>query len=271
MKPDVPGQKNPSDRFGLTDKRILLVGATGVLGRVYARAIADGGARLAIADEPGSDVLAYADELGLPGIEMDVTREAEVVAGIEQAVDALGGVDGAVMNAAVTGEGLMAEGDAFAPFESYPLDVWRKSINVNLTGTFLVAREAGRAIKQSGGGSLVTISSIYGLVGPDHRIYDDQPFKSFPGYSASKAGVLGLTRWLATWWAKDAVRVNCITPGGVFNDHDPDFAAAYADRTPMGRMADREELIGIVLFLLSDASSYCTGQNYVVDGGFTAW
>lgn len=267
----MPDRNNPRDRFGLSDKRILLVGATGVLGRGYARALADCGAKLAIADQPRSDVLAYADELGISGIEMDVTQEDEVVAGVEQAVDALGGLDGAVMNAAVTGEGLLAEGDAFAPFESYPLDVWRKTIDVNLTGTFLVAREAGRAIKESGGGSLVTVSSIYGLVGPDHRIYEDQPFKSFPGYSASKAGVLGLTRWLATWWAKDGVRVNCVTPGGVFNDHDPAFSEAYGNRTPMGRMAEPDELVGMVLFLLSDASSYCTGQNYIVDGGFTAW
>ena len=175
------------------------------------------------------------------------------------------------MNAAATGEFLMKEGDAFAPFEDYPLAVWKRTIDVNLTGTFLVARAAGRAMKESGGGSLVTVSSVYGLVGPDHRIYDEQSFKSFAGYSASKAGVLGLTRWLATWWGKDGVRVNCLTPGGVYNDHNPAFADAYSNRTPMNRMADRDDMVGMLLFLLSDASAYCTGQNYIVDGGFTAW
>ena len=120
-------------------------------------------------------------------------------------------------------------------------------------------------------GSLVNVSSIYGIVGPDHSIYEGQSFRSFPGYSASKAGVLGLTRWLATWWGKDGIRVNCITPGGVFNDHNEEFAENYGRRTPMGRMADRSELEGILLFLLSDASSYCTGQNYIVDGGYSAW
>ena len=125
---------------------------------------------------------------------------------------------------------LLDAGDAFSPFESYPLEVWRRTIDVNLTGTFLVAREAGRALLESGGGSLVTVSSIYGVVGPDHRIYDDQPFKSFPGYSASKAGVIGLTRWLATWWARKGIRVNCVVPGGVFDGHDPDDMANFALR-----------------------------------------
>jgi NAD(P)-dependent dehydrogenase (short-subunit alcohol dehydrogenase family) len=257
--------------FHLTGRRILLVGSTGVLGRGYARALADAGARLAIADRPESDVLAYASELGVFGLTMDVADEASVVSGVRSAVATLGGLDGAVSNAAITGEGLMADGDGFAPFEEYPFAVWRRTLDVNLSGTFLVARETGRAMKASGGGSLVTVSSIYGLVGPDHRIYDGQNFKSFPGYSASKAGVIGLTRWLATWWGKDGIRVNCLVPGGVFNEHDPDFAAAYANRTPMGRMAERQDLVPMLLFLLSDGSRYCTGQSFVVDGGFTAW
>jgi len=259
------------DLFDLSGKRILLVGATGVLGRTYAKAIAQSGADLAIADLASSDVLALAKEIGAHGIEMDVAEEASVVAGVQKAVAALGGLDGAISNAAATGEFLTREGDAFAEFEDYPLSAWQKTLDVNLTGTFLVAREAGRTMKLDNSGSFVAISSIYGIVGPDHRIYENQPFKSFPGYSASKAGVIGLTRWLATWWGKDGLRVNCITPGGVFNDHESSFVEAYSNKTPMGRMADRTDLIGIVLFLLSDASSYCTGQNYVVDGGFTAW
>jgi NAD(P)-dependent dehydrogenase (short-subunit alcohol dehydrogenase family) len=258
-------------RFDVSGKRILLVGATGVLGRGYAQALAEAGSRLALADRPGSDVLTYARTLGAFGVELDLASETTVISGVAAAVAHLGGLDGVVSNAAVTSEGLKDAGDPFAAFESYPLSAWQKTLDVNLTGTFLVAREAGSALKRSGGGSLVTVSSIYGLAGPDHRIYEGQPFRSFPGYSASKAGIIGLTRWLATWWARDGIRVNCVTPGGIFNDHDPAFVKAYSERTPMGRMGKREELIGIVLFLLSDASSYCTGQNYVVDGGFTAW
>jgi len=260
----------PSE-FNLGNKRILLVGATGVLGRTYAEAIAKTGARFAIADLPSSDVLALADSIGAFGIEIDVTDETSVENGIASATKELGGLDGAISNAAATGEFLMKEGDPFAAFEEYPLAAWQKTLDVNLTGSFLVAREAGRAMKECGGGSLVLVSSIYGVVGPDHSIYEDQPFKSFPGYSASKAGVIGLTRWLATWWGDTGIRVNCLTPGGIYNDHDKKFSAAYGKRTPMGRMAERDELTGMLMFLLSDASNYCTGQNYIVDGGFTAW
>jgi NAD(P)-dependent dehydrogenase (short-subunit alcohol dehydrogenase family) len=258
-------------RVNIAGKRILLVGATGVLGRGYARAFVEEGATVAIADRPGSDVLAYADKLGCFGVEMDVASEETVVAGVAAAHAHLGGFDGVVNNAAATGEGLMSAGEAFSAFEEYPLPVWQKTLDVNLTGTFLVAREAGRAMKASGGGSLINVASIYGVVGPDHRIYEGQPFKSFPGYSASKAGVLGLTRWLATWWGREGIRVNCVTPGGVYNGHNDAFAAAYGNRTPMGRMANRAELVGIMVYLLSDSAAYCTGQNFVVDGGFTAW
>jgi NAD(P)-dependent dehydrogenase (short-subunit alcohol dehydrogenase family) len=260
-----------ADGVHIRNKRILLVGATGVLGREYARAFVAAGARVVLADRTESNVLSLAEELGIVGVEMDVADEMAVTDGVKTAIKALGGLDGVVNNAAATGEGLMASGDAFSPFEEYPLAVWQRTLDINLTGTFLVAREAGRALKQGGGGSLVNVASVYGVVGPDHRIYEGQPFRSFPGYSASKAGVIGLTRWLATWWGKDGVRVNCVTPGGVFNGHDERFTSAYSNRTPMGRMAERKELVGIMLYLLSDASSYCTGQNFIVDGGFTAW
>ena len=192
------------DIFDLSGKNILLVGAMGVLGRGYAQAIAARGANLVIADLPNSGVSQYAAELGVKSVGIDVGDEQSVVQAVEAALTLLNGrLDGCLMNAAVTGEGLVRSGDAFAPFENYPLSAWQKTLDINLTGTFLVCREAGRAIKASGGGSLVTVSSIYGVVAPDHRIYEGQPFKSFPGYSATKAGVIGLTRWLATWWADD--------------------------------------------------------------------
>jgi len=261
-----------SEFISIAGKRILLVGATGVLGRVYAEALIKDGAHLAIADREQSGVLDLADELGCKGIAIDVANEPSVCDGVECAFDTLGGLDGVVSNAAATSEGLKEAGDAFSPFETYPLTAWQKSIDVNLTGTFLVVREAGRRMLEQGyGGTIVTVSSIYGLVGPDHRIYEDQSFKSFPGYSASKAGVIGLTHWLATWWAKEGIRVNCLVPGGVYNGHNEAFNAAYSNRTPIGRMADREEMTGMLIYLLSDASVYCTGQQFVVDGGLTAW
>lgn len=259
-------------RTDIAGKRVLLLGACGVLGRRHAEILAEQGAGLAIADRPGSDVMALAASLGAHAVEIDVTDEPGLVAGVAAAEAALGGLDGAVYNAAITSEGLARRGgDPFPAFEEYPTDLWRASIEVNLTGAFLFAREAGKALKRNGGGSLVNIASIYGVVAPDHRIYDGQPFNSFPGYAASKAGIIGLTRWLATLWADSGVRVNAVSPGGVYNDHDPAFAAAYGNRTPMGRMAERDEITGILVYLLSDSARYCTGQNFVIDGGLSAW
>jgi len=258
--------------INIIGKRILLVGATGVLGRVYASELAKvDNVQLMIADTPQTDVLSYAKNLGVMGVEIDVSSEASVIDCLKYVKRQFGGLDSVINNAAATGEGLMNSGEAFADFEDYPLAVWQKTLDINLTGVFLVAREAGRLIKASSKcGAIINISSIYGVVGPDHRIYEGQPFKSFPGYSASKSGVIGLTKWLATWWGGD-IRVNCVSPGGVFNQHNKEFVEAYSDRVPMGRMAEREELIGILLYLLSNSSSYVTGQNFIIDGGLTSW
>ena len=259
-------------KLNISGKRILLVGATGVLGKAYANALAEiDGIQLLIADTKHTDVISYANQLDVLGVEIDVTSERSVIACLKYAKDQFGGLDSVINNAAATGESLIGSGDAFTNFENYPIDVWKKTIDINLTGTFLVAREAGRLIKKTSKcGNLINISSIYGVVGPDHRIYDGQPFKSFPGYSASKSGVVGLTKWLATWWGSD-IRVNCVSPGGVFNEHNNQFVKAYSNRVPMGRMAERDELTGIILYLLSDHSSYVTGQNFIIDGGLTAW
>ncbi len=252
-------------------KRVLLLGACGVLGRAHARILVEHGAQLIIADRPGSTVLDDAQALHIPGVEIDIAQEVAMVDGIARAAKQLGGLDGAIFNAAITSEGLAGGGKAFPAFEDYPLALWQKAIDINLTGAFLFAREAGKVLKDGQYGSLINVASIYGIVGPDHRIYDGQPFKSFPAYSASKAGIIGLTRWLATWWAKDGIRVNCVSPGGVYNGHDESFAAAYGKRTPMGRMAERDEITGILIYLLSDSSRYCTGQNFIIDGGLTSW
>ena len=256
---------------GIDGKRVLLLGACGVLGRTHARLLAEHGARLVIADRPGSSVLEDARRLGVRGVEIDAGREPAVVDGVAYAAKQFDGLDGAIFNSAITSEGLGGSAGAFADFEEYPLALWQKAIDINLTGAFLFAREAGKALKSGQGGSLINVASVYGVVGPDHRIYEGQQFRSFPAYSASKAGIIGLTRWLATWWGRDGVRANCVSPGGVYNGHDERFTRAYGDRTPMGRMADREEITGILIYLLSDASCYCTGQNFVIDGGLTSW
>lgn len=264
-------------RFSLDNRVVVVTGCTGVLGSGYCRALAQRGARLVMADlaerDPVARAAALAEELGaqILGVVCDVSSEPQVSALFQAAMSHFGRVDVVLNNAAATGEHLMKVGEVFAPFEDYPLAVWDQVLRTNLTGVFLVAREGGKAMLANGGGSLINVSSIYGVVGPDHRIYENMPFASFPAYSAGKAGVHGLTQWLATYWGRKGIRVNTLVPGGVNNGHQEEFARRYSERTPMGRMANSDDLIGMVIYLASDASVYCTGQQFIVDGGLTAW
>jgi NAD(P)-dependent dehydrogenase (short-subunit alcohol dehydrogenase family) len=261
----------------LRERVVVVTGCTGVLGAVYCRALARHGARVVMADLAQRDPAAAARTLGREfgtdaiGIAGDIGVELDVVALFDAALTRFGRVDVVLNNAAATGEHLLQVGKAFAPFEEYPLAVWDQVLRTNLTGSFLVAREGGKAMLRGSGGSLINVSSIYGVVGPDHRIYDGMSFASFPAYSATKAGVHGLTRWLATYWGRKGIRVNTLVPGGVYNNHDAEFVRRYSERTPLGRMANSEDMVGMMLFLASDASRYCTGQQFIVDGGLTAW
>ncbi len=263
-------------RFSLSGKVVVVTGGNGLLGSAYCQALAEHGATVVIADLPAAkpteaaERLAAATSVETLGVSCDVGSEADVIALFGAALERFGRVDGVLNNAAATGEHLMREGAVFSPFEEYPLAVWDAVVRVNLTGVFLVAREGGKAMLQGGGGSLLNVSSTYGVVGPDHRIYEGMKFASFPGYSATKAGVHGLTRWLATYWGERNIRVNTLVPGGVENKHDPEFVRRYSARTPLRRMARREDMVGVVVYLMSDASSYATGQQFFVDGGWTA-
>ena len=160
-------------------------------------------------------------------------------------------------------------------FEDYPLESWKQALDVNLTGMFLCCQAAVKPMLAQGKkGSIINICSTYGLVAPDQRLYQREgkqvAYKPVY-YSVTKAGVLGLTRYLAAYFAGTEIRVNALTPGGVFNDHDETFLKAYSARTVMGRMAQKHEMNGALLYLASEASSYMTGNNLVVDGGWTAW
>jgi len=265
--------------FDLEGRVIVLTGGAGLLGGRYTAALSRAGARVVVADLDGEAAARLA--ASVPGgraiaVPTDVTDDLSVRRLREVVLDSFGRVDGLVNNAALDPK--FEKGDEEAhrdDFENHPLDLWRRALDVNVTGAFLCARTFAPALTESGGGSIVNIASIYGMVGPDQRIYHDGasgPPRTKPAfYSVSKSALFGFTRYLAAYYAGRPLRVNTLTLGGVENDHESGFVQRYSARTPMGRMAHRDEYCGALVFLLSDASSYMTGANLVVDGGWTAW
>ena len=159
---------------------------------------------------------------------------------------------------------------SFPNFENYSLKSWNNSINTNLTGAFLAAKNTISFMKKRGG-SLIFISSIYGIIGPDSRIYSSQKFRTLSGYSASKAGLIGLSKWLATNYAQNKIRVNTIIPGGIKDKQNKLFVKKYSERVPMKRMGKSFEVNGNLAYLIGEKSSYVTGQEFIIDGGLTSW
>jgi len=269
------------DQFDLQGRVALVTGAAGLLGRQFTHTLGEAGARLVVAELDLAAAEAQAGRLAADGFEAiavgaDITVEADVRSMVDAGVEKWGRLD-VLVNSAAWDPKFDPEnaGEHGAnAFETYPLDLWKQALDINLTGMFLACREAGRVMGRQGSGSIVNICSTYGLVGPDQRIYErpGETARYKPVfYTVTKAGVLGLTKYIATYFAGTRVRCNALTPGGIYNDHDETFTKAYSYRTVMGRMAEQHEMNGALLFLASDASSYMTGGNLVVDGGWTAW
>lgn len=267
------------DTFRVDGKTALVTGALGVLGKTFCRALATHGASVAVVDLDNQACVQFAEELEAEtgrrciGIGCDVGDPSSVRAAVAKCVSVLGGLHILHNNAATKTEDVRA---FFAQFEEYKLETWRDVMRVNVDGMFLMAQAAGKHMAANGGGSIVQTASIYGIVAPDQRIYEGSQYLggaiNTPAvYSASKAAVIGLTRHLATYWASAGIRVNSLTPGGVASGQNDEFARRYSARVPMGRMAAPDDLVGALIFLASDASSYVTGQNVIVDGGLTAW
>jgi NAD(P)-dependent dehydrogenase (short-subunit alcohol dehydrogenase family) len=270
---------NTFDIFGRT---IIVTGGAGLLGRQYGRALVGAGANVVLADINQASVATVAEELKgqrgrAVGVAVDVTSEASVAQLIRTTLVSFGRVDGLVNNAALNPAVADQRTKEFdLPFEQYSLDLWNCTLAVNLTGMFLCTREVAPTMLAQNRGVIINVSSTYGLVGPDQRLYEAEALGGPRGYkpvaySVTKSGVLGFTRYLAAYWAGTGIRVNTLTPGGVFNDQPEEFVRRYSARTPLGRMADCQEYSAALLFLISDASSYMTGSNLVVDGGWTAW
>lgn len=274
-----------TDRFDLSGRVAIITGGAGLLGVEHARAIAGSGGIPVLVDRDGAGASAAAAELQRDigvlsmAITADITEKPQVERVVREVVDRFGRVDILINNAALTVKGGGDSDDGyFAAFEDYPLALWEKALRVNLTGTFLCSQAVGRQMVAQRRGVVLNIASDVGTISPDHRIYQGvssphtgRPFNTPASYAATKAGIINLTRYLATYWAPYGIRVNALSPGGVFNDHDAAFVRNLTDRIPLGRMAQRDEYRGAVLFLVSDASSYMTGGNLIVDGGRTAW
>jgi NAD(P)-dependent dehydrogenase (short-subunit alcohol dehydrogenase family) len=245
--------------------------------------LASAGARVVVADIDGKRAEKLAASINSDsepraiGVAVNVAEKASVQHLISQTLSSYGRIDGLVNNAALDPKFTPQQASQnFYGFEDYPLELWDRSLAVNVTGMFLCAQAVAPTMLSQRQGVIVNVSSMYGLVGPDQRLYEhddpEVPRKFKPvDYSVTKSAVLGLTHYLATYWAGKGIRVNTLTPGGVFNEHEPEFVRRYNVRTPLGRMAQKSEYCGALVFLLSDASSYMTGSNLVIDGGWTAW
>ena len=264
----------------LEGKTAVITGGAGILGKHFSEGLAGCGSHVVVVDlnEKEGEMIArdltrrYGQQC--ISIVCDVSEPASVNAMVDEAEKQFGDIQILHNNAASKSSDLEA---FFSSFEEYTLDQWREVTRINLDGMFLVAQAVGKKmVEQNKGGSIVQTASIYGVLGPDPRVYENsfylgRPINTPAVYSASKAAVIGLTKHLATYWADKNIRVNCLTPGGVESGQNDFFKEKYSNRVPLGRMAQAEEMVGALLYLASDASSYVTGQNIIVDGGLSAW
>jgi NAD(P)-dependent dehydrogenase (short-subunit alcohol dehydrogenase family) len=271
------------EKFDLTGRVAVVTGGGGQLGFEFCRTLAEAGAAVAVVDLNESASQAAVDTLAKSrykalALPTDITQPDSVNEVVEKALSAFGRLDILVNSAALDPKfdpDALNKGIVPGAFEDYPLDLWNSALNVNLTGMFLMTQACVKPMLQQGKkGSVINICSTYGLNGPDQRIYVKEnkrvAFKPVY-YTVTKAGVLGFTKYLAAYYAGTEIRVNALTPGGVFNNHEDYFVKNYSAKTILGRMANKDEMNGALLFLASDASSYMTGNNLIVDGGWTAW
>jgi NAD(P)-dependent dehydrogenase (short-subunit alcohol dehydrogenase family) len=270
--------------FNLHGRVAIVTGGAGLLGSEFCKTLVEAGAQVVVADLDVDAAARLADSLnadceagiGALAVATDVTDPGSVQIMVGTALQAFGRLDILVNSAALDPkfDPDHSGGPQSSAFEDYPLMAWRQALEVNLTGAFLCCQAAVAPMLEQERGVIVNLCSIYGLAAPDQRMYQQpgKPPEYKPVYySVTKAGILGLTQYLAAYYAGRNIRVNALSPGGVFNGHNTEFVQAYSARAVMGRMAHKDEMNGALLYLVSDASAYMTGSNLVVDGGWTTW
>ncbi len=261
----------------LKNKNIILTGSSGILGRKLSQKLLDEGANMALIDINKTDLkdlkknLKVNNNQKLKFFNIDITNEIDVINTVEEINSMFGSIDVLFNNAASKGPSLEK---FLAPFEDYEISTWNSVLNVNITGIFLFSREVIKFMKKQKKGSIIQTASIYGVVAPKKDIYKNSSYKgneiNTPAvYSVSKSAVIGFTKYLASYLGPYNIRVNSISPGGIFSGQNDTFVKNYSSKVPLGRMASAEDMFGIAIFLASEQSSYLTGQNILVDGGFS--
>lgn len=264
------------ESFSLKDKVVIITGALGLLGNTYTEGFSQQGGNVVIVDLDAELCEQRAKEIAQKygaeplGIGCDITNKREVERMVQKLISKYNRVDVLINNAAIQTEHF------FEAFEEYPTEDWDKVMSVNVTGMFLCCQAVTKEMKRKKSGSIINIASIYGVAAPDQRLYQGAIYQGRQintplVYSASKGAVISLTRYLASYLARYGIRVNAVTPGGVYSGQNEAFVKKYSAKCPLGRMAKPEEIFNAVYFLASDASSYITGHNLIVDGGWTMW
>ena len=259
--------------FDFSNRVVIITGAAGLLGTEYAKGFSQAGANVVLADKNFIKCKKLAVELekkfGVKplAVNLDVTKPKSIKKMIEQVMKKFSKIDILVNNAIFPEIGKIKK----IKFEDFPLDVWGKGIDVNLTGMFLCSQQVGKIMVKQKKGVIINISSIYGIKGPDQRIYGRTNIIKSALYATTKGAVINFTKYLAAYWNRTGIRVNTLSLGGVEENQDKNFKKKYSNKTMIGRMAKKDEYVGALLFLSSDASSYMTGSNLIIDGGWDSW
>lgn len=271
IKTTDPTQINFKEKFDLKGKVIVISGACGLIGRAFCEAVAQFGGHVVAADISIANPLDLAkgleerNKIKCIGVEVEVENKSSVIKLREEALKVFGRIDGLV-----TGHQNKSH-LIFEPFEQVSEENWDKVVEVNLKGTFLLCQIIGSYMADKGTGSIVNIPSTYSVVAPNQNLYKGTKMGCPAAYSASKGGIDALSQYLTSYWAAKGVRVNMITPHGVWNNHEEQFEKNFANFSPMQRMSYNHEVAPALVYLLSDAASYVTGNNLLVEGGWTTW